>query len=80
MRTTVARTPQKLTDLLSKRGIKEDITRSKLVIIQGNAKDQEAVTKTLVDESGKVADKIIFGIGTHLLFSLLVPTINSINH
>ena len=65
MKTTVARTPQKLTDLLSKRGIKEDITQSKLVIIQGNAKDQEAVSKVLVDESGKVADKIIFGIGTH---------------
>ena len=68
----VARTPQKLTDLLSKRGVPQTAT-SKLVILQGNAKDQEAVTKTLVDDAGKVVDKIVFGIGTYAPFSCFLP-------
>ena len=39
------------------------MTRSKLVILQGNAKDGDAVAKTLVDDSGKVVDQIVFGVG-----------------
>ncbi|KAL8794626.1 MAG: hypothetical protein Q9195_002822 [Heterodermia aff. obscurata] len=58
----LARTPQRLTSLLEKRGLKPEAT-SKLVILQGNAKDQDAVTKTLVPSPGTVVDKIVFGIG-----------------
>ena len=68
----VARNPQKLTDLLSRRGVSQPAT-SKLVILQGNGKDQDAVTKTLIDDSGKVVDKIVFGIGTYAPFSCFSP-------
>ena len=52
----VVRTPQKLTDLLEKRGIEKDVTSSKLVILEGNAKDKNAVAKTLVDDADNIVD------------------------
>ena len=63
----MVRTPRKLTDLLEKRGLKKDVIQSKLVILQGNARDKDVVQKVLVDDTGKVAEQIVFGIGMCLL-------------
>ncbi|KAM0745968.1 hypothetical protein T439DRAFT_330166 [Meredithblackwellia eburnea MCA 4105] len=60
----LARTPSKLVDLLTQEGISKDARDKLLVIIEGNAKDPEAVKKTLWDEEkGTYCEKIIFGIG-----------------
>ncbi|KAL8950058.1 MAG: hypothetical protein Q9222_003881 [Ikaeria aurantiellina] len=49
--------------MLEKRGLSRAILDVKLVIVQGNAKDQEAVKKVLVDENGQIVDQIVFGVG-----------------
>jgi len=59
----VVRSPQKLTDLLTKRELPNDIIVGRLMVVQGNAKDPEAVRKTLVDESGVGAEQIVFRTG-----------------
>lgn len=54
--------------MLESRGIASATVKEKLTIIEGNAKDGSAVGKTLLDESGRIIDQIVFGIG---LFPLL---------
>ncbi|KAL8713398.1 MAG: hypothetical protein Q9220_002597 [cf. Caloplaca sp. 1 TL-2023] len=49
--------------MLEKRGLSRKVLDAKLVIVQGNAKDPEAVKSVLVDGDGKVVDQIVFGIG-----------------
>ncbi|KAL8828874.1 MAG: hypothetical protein Q9170_006412 [Blastenia crenularia] len=59
----LARTPSKLQDMLKGRGISQELLDTKLVIIQGNAKDPEAAQKVLVDDNGQIVDQIVYGIG-----------------
>ncbi|KAL8695084.1 MAG: hypothetical protein Q9218_000362 [Villophora microphyllina] len=59
----LARTPSKLQDLLKTRQLSQALLDAKLVIIQGNAKDEQAVRKVLLAENGQLVDRIIFGIG-----------------
>lgn len=59
----LARTPQKLTDLLTQRGIPQATLESRLTIIQGDAKDASAVTKALTASTGRLVDTIVSGVG-----------------
>lgn len=43
--------------------LSQTLLDANLVIIQGNAKDPEAVRKVLVDENGQPVHQVIFGIG-----------------
>lgn len=58
----LVRTPQKLHTSLQAKGVSEQRSQSHLTVIQGNAKDVEAVKQLLVAE-GELVDIIVFGIG-----------------
>ncbi|KAK3625487.1 hypothetical protein LTR56_020387 [Elasticomyces elasticus] len=68
----LARTPSKLTASLKAKGVSPELLDSHLTIIEGNAKDVEAVKQVLQtsDEKGRVVDKIVSGIGgTQIVFT-----------
>lgn len=53
--------------MLKERGLSQALLDAKLMIIQGNAKDPEAVQKVLLDPKGsQIVDQIVFGIGKML--------------
>ncbi|KAI4149300.1 MAG: hypothetical protein L6R39_002538 [Caloplaca ligustica] len=58
----LARTPSKLQDMLKERGLSQALLDERLVVVQGNSKDPEAIEKVLV-EDGRVVNQIVFGIG-----------------
>ncbi|KAL8729667.1 MAG: hypothetical protein Q9166_004616 [cf. Caloplaca sp. 2 TL-2023] len=58
----LARTPDKLDDMLKKRGLSRTLLDAKLVIVKGNAKDPEDVRKVLIDKNGRIVHQIVFGI------------------
>ncbi|KAL9582336.1 MAG: hypothetical protein Q9212_003355 [Teloschistes hypoglaucus] len=60
---TVARTPSKLQEMLKKRQLSQKLLDGKLVIIQGNAKNEEDVRKVLINEKGELVDQIASGLG-----------------
>ena len=64
----VARTPNKLIEMLTSKGVPKETLDSNLQIIQGDARDVEAVKKVLHYKNQPVA-KIMSGIG-------MVPTLN----
>lgn len=66
----MARTPEKLEDMLKKRGFSPALLDAKLVVVKGNAKDPEASKKAVVDGNGRMVDQIVFGIGEALLSRL----------
>jgi NAD(P)H-binding len=59
----VVRSSEKLLALLANRAVSKETIDKNLVIIEGNAKDVDAVQKTLLSEPGRVVDQIVFGIG-----------------
>ncbi|KAM0749336.1 hypothetical protein T439DRAFT_327057 [Meredithblackwellia eburnea MCA 4105] len=69
----LVRTPSKLTDLLASEGVSPNTISNYLVIVQGNAKDEEAVKKTLRTETGELCERIVFGIGAKPEFKGLKP-------
>ncbi|KAJ9636687.1 hypothetical protein H2201_008367 [Coniosporium apollinis] len=74
--TALARTPSKLTTLLtSTHGIPQHVLDSNLTIVEGNIKDIATVKKTLVSKDGRIVDIIVSGIGgtPTLQWSLLRP-------
>lgn len=63
----LARTPQKLLKSLLAKGVSQQTLDQRLTIVQGDVKDVEVMKKTLtIDDSGKVVDKIVCGIGKKL--------------
>jgi putative NADH-flavin reductase len=72
----LARTPEKLSQSMTAKGVSQDALSSRLTIIKGDIRDIEAVKQVLV-LNGKVVDTIISGIGcTGMLASpevLLLP-------
>ncbi|OJJ06305.1 hypothetical protein ASPVEDRAFT_87613 [Aspergillus versicolor CBS 583.65] len=78
----LARTPSKLRDLLTQRGVQESTITANLTIISGTATELEPVKQTIQmgePESGSgTADIIVSGIGGKLLFSNpLSPTLDN---
>lgn len=72
----LARTPSKLTASLKAKGVTPETLDTYLTIIQGNAKDPEAIRKLLTSgKDGVVVDTIITGIGAapKLQWSLFKP-------
>lgn len=63
----LARTPEKLYTSLKTKGVPEQTSKSNLTVIEGNAKDVDAV-KRLLTADGEVVDTIVFGIGRQLLY------------
>ncbi|KAL8873477.1 MAG: hypothetical protein Q9174_001069 [Haloplaca sp. 1 TL-2023] len=61
--------------MLKKRSLSQEVLDAKLVVIQGNAKDEDAVRKVLVSENGRLVDQIASGIGGAPRFTPL-PTID----
>ncbi|KAI4257476.1 MAG: hypothetical protein LQ352_001640 [Teloschistes flavicans] len=59
----LARTPSKLQDMLKQRQLSQALLDAKLVIIQGNAKNEEDVRKVLINEKGELVDQIASGLG-----------------
>ncbi|KAL8283727.1 hypothetical protein RQP46_005522 [Phenoliferia psychrophenolica] len=59
----LARTPAKLANLLLENGVSQATMDQHLVIIPGNARDEEAVVKTLKADSGSFVSLIISGLG-----------------
>lgn len=58
----LARNPEKLKDLVRAKGISQEIIDSRLVIVQGDAREEKDVEKFLT--SGKAfPDTVLFGIG-----------------
>jgi hypothetical protein len=49
--------------LLAGRGIPTTTIQAKLVVIEGNVKDTDAVQQTLLDGSGHLVNQIVFGVG-----------------
>lgn len=48
--------------MLKERGLSQALLDERLVVVQGNSKDPEAIEKVLV-EDGRVVNQIVFGIG-----------------
>lgn len=59
----MARTPKKLTDLLTTRGIPPATLSAQLTLIEGSASDLNAITQTLFPASLPPASMIISGVG-----------------
>ncbi|KAF2720284.1 hypothetical protein K431DRAFT_285949 [Polychaeton citri CBS 116435] len=74
--TALARTPQKLSDSLIAKGVSEDDISQHLTIVEGNAKDIEAMKKVLT-RNNTVVDLIVSGIGgtPTLQWSLYKPVV-----
>lgn len=58
----LARSREKLLDLMRRKGLSTDVLDKHLTIIQGNAKDINDV-KRVLSFDGKTVDSIMFGIG-----------------
>ncbi|EON69208.1 hypothetical protein W97_08467 [Coniosporium apollinis CBS 100218] len=74
--TALARTPSKLTTLLtSTHGIPQHVLDSNLIIVKGDIKDITAVKKALLSKDGRIVDIVVSGIGgtPALQWSLLRP-------
>lgn len=59
----MARTPKKLTDLLTARGIPPTTLSTQLTLIEGSATDLNAITQTLLPENLPPASMVISGVG-----------------
>lgn len=71
----LARTPKKLTDSMQAKGVDTAVVEAHLTIIEGNAKDVEAVKKAL-QLNGRIVDYIVVGVGgqMQMQWSLMQPT------
>ena len=58
----LARTPSKLTDLLAKNGVSEDIINTKLHIVKGDVRNAGTVKENLI-LNGRLVDIILSGVG-----------------
>lgn len=74
----LARTPDKLRNLLTERGIPDETIQSRLRIIEGGIRDDQAVQATIRFADQTAADKIMFGVGGTpvLRFHLYPVTLN----
>ncbi|RHZ62015.1 uncharacterized protein CDV56_107835 [Aspergillus thermomutatus] len=71
----LARTPQKLHDMLLSQGISEKTISANLIIIQGDVTDVAPVKKTLMSgDERKLVGKIVSGIGASPSFQLSLRT------
>lgn len=52
--------------MLKKRQLSQKLLDGKLVIIQGNAKNEEDVRKVLINEKGELVDQIASGLGKYI--------------
>lgn len=59
----MARTPKKLTDLLTARGVPPTTLSTQLTLIEGSATDLNAITQTLFPENLPPASMVISGVG-----------------
>jgi hypothetical protein len=59
----VARTPSKLAGLLGQKGVSEEVQKTQLRVISGNAQDESAVRQNLVNADGSVVSTIVYGLG-----------------
>ncbi|KAI5477197.1 hypothetical protein MNV49_006641 [Pseudohyphozyma bogoriensis] len=64
----LARTPQKLHDLVAKAGV-PSFQAALLTIIQGPAQEEDAVKRVLRSEDGQLVQRIIFSIGAAPVFT-----------